>query len=73
LVGNIGALPRDGLSPEAAVLVKIIAQGPRDLPVGCFWVDAMMAARRRQRSPRLKLKRRLFDCASFNVRSAAAA
>jgi hypothetical protein len=36
----IAPFPRGGLSPEATVLMKTVAQGlPRDLPAGCFWVD----------------------------------
>ena len=48
----IAPFPRDGLSAEAAVLVKTVAQAlPRDLPAGCFWVDPRDGRATRRRSP----------------------
>jgi hypothetical protein len=68
----IAPFPRDALSPEAAVLVKAVAQNlKRDLPAGCFWVDPRDGRATPAAIAVPQLRRRMLDCASFNVRSAA--
>jgi hypothetical protein len=61
--------PRDGVSPETAVLVKTVAQSlKRDLPAGCYWVDPQDGLATPAAIAIPQLRRRLLDCASFNVR-----
>ncbi len=68
----LSPFPRDGLSAEAAILVKAVAvRLARDLPAGVFWVDAQDGRATPATIAVPQLKRRLLDNASFNVRSAA--
>jgi hypothetical protein len=54
------------------VLVKNVAQSlPRDLPAGCFWFDPRDGRATPAAIAVPQLRRRMLDCATFNVRLAA--
>ena len=61
-----------GLSPSENVMVQAVAQRlARDLPAGCWWVDPQNGRATSATIAIPQLRRRLLDCASFTVRSAA--
>jgi hypothetical protein len=69
----IAPFPRNGMSPEAEAVVKTVARGlTRDLPAGCWWVDPRDGRTTPAAIAEPQLKRRMLDCATFNVRVAAA-
>jgi hypothetical protein len=69
----IAPFSRGGLSPENALLVKTVASRlARDLPAGCFWVDAQDGRATPAAIGIKQLRRRIHENASFNVRASAA-
>jgi hypothetical protein len=61
--------PRNAMTPEATVLVKAVVHSlKRDLPAGCYWVDPSDGRATPATLAVPQLRRRLEDCASYNVR-----
>jgi hypothetical protein len=70
----IAPFPRreGGPSPnEAAIARSVACSLARDLPAGCWWVDVRSGSATPAAIAIPQLKRRLLDCASFNLRAAA--
>jgi len=61
------------VSPENVLLVKTVASRlSPNLPAGCFWITVPDGRATPAAIAIPQLRRRMLDCASFNVRSAAA-